>query len=299
MIYIIVNLIIVKNDIEEGCSMKVTYFGTTTLLFDDGIDQILFDAHMTRPSFMTVGFGKLKTNTDLVDSMILKHDITRLKSIFVSHSHHDHVMDVPYIAKKCNCEIYGSKSTLYVAKGLNIADKKLHEFKCYKEIRIGNYEITVIPSLHSKAHWYNDDLGKTIDVPLIQPAKKKEFKEGGSYDFIIKHSGKTYLIRPSFNHIEGQLDEINADILFLGIAGIAKSSEQEKELFFKETVEKVKPSLIIPIHWDNFFVSLDSPKYMMSKLFDDTEKTLHELMKYCEEKQIAYLVQLPRTFIEI
>lgn len=30
--------------------MKVTFFGTTTLLFDDGKDQILFDAHFTRPS---------------------------------------------------------------------------------------------------------------------------------------------------------------------------------------------------------------------------------------------------------
>ena len=30
--------------------LKVTYFGTTTLLFDDGKDQILFDAHVTRPS---------------------------------------------------------------------------------------------------------------------------------------------------------------------------------------------------------------------------------------------------------
>ena len=30
--------------------MKVTFFGTTTLLFDDGKDQILFDAHITRPS---------------------------------------------------------------------------------------------------------------------------------------------------------------------------------------------------------------------------------------------------------
>ena len=32
--------------------MKVTFFGTTTLLFDDGTDQIFFDAHMTRPSLL-------------------------------------------------------------------------------------------------------------------------------------------------------------------------------------------------------------------------------------------------------
>ena len=30
--------------------MKITFLGTTTLLFDDGADQILFDAHFTRPS---------------------------------------------------------------------------------------------------------------------------------------------------------------------------------------------------------------------------------------------------------
>ena len=38
--------------------MKVTCFGTTTLLFDDGRDQILFDAHLTRPSLARYLFGK-------------------------------------------------------------------------------------------------------------------------------------------------------------------------------------------------------------------------------------------------
>ena len=32
--------------------LKVTFFGTTTLLFDDGKDQVLFDAHVTRPSLV-------------------------------------------------------------------------------------------------------------------------------------------------------------------------------------------------------------------------------------------------------
>lgn len=34
--------------------MKVTYLGTTTLLFDDGTDQILFDCHVIRPSLKNV-----------------------------------------------------------------------------------------------------------------------------------------------------------------------------------------------------------------------------------------------------
>ena len=44
--------------------MKVTFFGTTTLLFDDGKDQILFDAHMTRPSLMKYIFGSAPTDRE-------------------------------------------------------------------------------------------------------------------------------------------------------------------------------------------------------------------------------------------
>ena len=39
-----------KYDGQVFSMLKITFFGTTTLLFDDGRDQILFDAHFTRPS---------------------------------------------------------------------------------------------------------------------------------------------------------------------------------------------------------------------------------------------------------
>ena len=80
--------------------MKVTFFGTTTLLFDDGKDQIFFDAHMTRPSLMKYIFGSCPTDRAVVDEKLRLHQVERLKAIFVSHSHHDHVMDAPYIAEK-------------------------------------------------------------------------------------------------------------------------------------------------------------------------------------------------------
>jgi hypothetical protein len=105
----------------------------------------------------------------------------------------------------------------------------LHSFRESMEFRIGDFRVTVIPSVHSKAHWYNNDLGKTIDAPLVQPARKKAFREGGSYDFFIFHKGRKYLIRPSYNYLEGQLDGYKADVLFLGIAGISKDTEARRE----------------------------------------------------------------------
>ena len=107
--------------------MKVTYFGTTTLLFDDGRDQILFDAHVTRPSLgKYVAGNKVGTDAALCDKLIRLHKIDRLRAIFISHTHHDHVMDAPYIAAKCGAVIYGSESARNVALGGGIPERPLH-----------------------------------------------------------------------------------------------------------------------------------------------------------------------------
>lgn len=108
--------------------MKVTYFGTTTLLFDDGRDQILFDAHLTRPSLVRYLFGKGETDRALAEELIRLHRIDRLRAIFVSHSHHDHVMDAPALAALCGAEVYGTSSTLNVARGGGVPEERLHAF---------------------------------------------------------------------------------------------------------------------------------------------------------------------------
>lgn len=277
--------------------MKVTYLGTTVLLFDDGEDQLLFDAHFTRPSLLRMGFGSIKTNKRLVDCVIDDYKLDRLRGIFISHTHTDHVMDAPYLAKKCNADIYGSASAMNVARGGKISEKKLHCYDDSFQYKIGKFEIKIIPSIHSKAHWYNDDLGQTIDKPLKQPARKSAYKEGGSYDFLVKHMEKIYLIRPSYNYIEGQLDGIQADILFLGITGIAKESEDRRDVFYKETIEKVHPQMVIPLHWDNFLAPLYKPSYNLPSLMENTQANLFELAKYCSEHDISCAVQLPLTYM--
>lgn len=279
--------------------MKVTFFGTTTLLFDDGKDQILFDVHFTRPSLGKYIFGSEGTDTKIAEELLKKHPMDRLRAIFISHSHHDHVMDMPFVASKTGARVYGSVSALNVARGGDIPEEQLTEFKAGETYEVGGYSITVLKSLHSKPTILNNDLGQTIDSPLHQPARLRDYKEGGSFDFYVKTGTKSYLIRPSFNYIEGQLDSYEADVLFLGVAGLAKADARTEKKFFEETIEKVKPDLVIPLHWDNFFSPLEKPVTGMPKLVEHTEVVFFKLAKYCEEHDINCLVQIPRTSIEI
>ncbi|MBE6130058.1 MAG: MBL fold metallo-hydrolase [Erysipelotrichaceae bacterium] len=279
--------------------MKITFFGTTTLLFDDGKDQILFDAHFTRPSLPEYIFGSKATDTAIAEEMMRKHPMDRLRAIFISHTHHDHVMDMPFVAEKTGAAVYGSSSAMNVARGGGIPEEQLKEFKAGETYEVGDYSVKVLTSLHSKPTVLNNDIGETIDAPLVQPARLRDYKEGGSYDFYVRNAGKTYLIRPSFNYIEGQLDGYEADVLFLGVAGLAKADEETEKKFFMETVEKVKPQVIIPLHWDNFFSPLDKPVIGMPKFVEHTETVFFRLAKYCEAHAISCLVQIPRTSIEL
>ena len=279
--------------------MKVTYLGTTMLLFDDGNDQLLFDCHVTRPSIPKFLTSKISTDTSVADRVIRDFKIDRLKGMFISHSHHDHVLDAPYFALKCGGDIYGSSSALNVARGGNVPEERLHDFRDSMEYQVGNFHVTVLNSIHSKTHWYNNDLGQTIDEPLAQPAKKKRFKEGGSFDFLVYHNDKKYLIRPSYNYLEGQLDGIKADVLFLGISGMSKDTDENRKKFFAETIDKVEPDLVIPVHWDNFLAPLYGDVKGMPKLVLNTGRSMRLLADHCAKVGVNCVVQLPGSSMEI
>jgi len=279
--------------------MKVTYFGTTMLLFDDGKTQLLFDCHVTRPSILQCLTMPFETDKKVADKVLSDYDFSRLKAMFISHSHHDHVLDAPYFANKTKATVYGTVSTLNVCRGGKVNEDQLIQFESFQSYQIDDFNITIIPSIHSKAHWYNNDLGQVIENPITFPANKKAFKEGGSYDFVVMHKDKTYIIRPSYNYLENQWDSYHCDVLFLGVGGLSKAKEDHKNNFFKETVDKLQPSVVIPVHWDNFFVPLFGPVKGMPKKMEDTELSLKLLGDYCHKQNIEYIIQQPLTIIEI
>ena len=107
-------------------SVSMTFFGTTTWLLDDGETQLLLDAHLTRPSILRVLLGKLQTNAAFVDEVLQRFPMDRLKAIFVSHTHYDHVLDAAYIAQKTGADIYGTVSARNVGLGGGIPADRLH-----------------------------------------------------------------------------------------------------------------------------------------------------------------------------
>lgn len=275
--------------------MRVKYLGISNLCFDDGQNIVLFDACLTRPDLISLLFKRIKTKPHLVDQILEAANIKKIDAIFISHSHYDHALDAGYLASKFKAHLYGSSSTLNIARGAGIANKQLSLFKAGQSYQIGNFKITVLRSVHSKPHFFNNDLGQKIRKPLRQPAFAWQFREGGSYDFLVENHEQKFLIRPSFGYVTGELENIHADYLFLGDTALSKANQNEQVNFFRETIERVKPKMVIPLHWDNFLCSLTQ-----STCYLPFAKQSNRILKeYCVAKGIEFVQMPPLSELQI
>src|SRR5262245_4965431 len=186
-----------SDDEPRNGTVKVTFLGVTTLLFDDGETQIMTDGFFSRPSLLQAA-RKIETDTKAVDAALKRAKVDRLKALFVAHSHYDHAFDVAYVAQKTGAKLYGSASTLNIGSGGERKDEEMVLYELGKEQEIGKFTVTVLKGKHSPPiKGINDNLGQTIDKPLKQPASARDYKEGGSFDFLVRHGDGTILVMPS------------------------------------------------------------------------------------------------------
>jgi L-ascorbate metabolism protein UlaG (beta-lactamase superfamily) len=252
----------------DSAAIHITYFGVSTLLFDDGKTQLMVDAFFTRPTFWQTLTQKIASKPALIDSLFESSKINRLQAVFTTHTHFDHALDLGYVCAKTKAKLYGSISALRIGKGGGLEEDKLSLIKPFETIQVGGFEITAIPSKHSPNNLLRDD-ERPIPRPISQPLKVDEYAEGGSYDYFIKRGKKTFFVKASANFIPGQLATIQADVVFLGVALVSKQSQDWQEQYFRQTLANLKPKTVVPLHWDNFFLPLSHSLEPMPRLMDD------------------------------
>ncbi len=71
----------------------------------------------------------------------------KVKAIFVSHEHGDHVHGIPSLAKKHQLCVYASDATLQFGN-LGLNDTRIERFRAYEPIKIGTLAVTAFPKFH-------------------------------------------------------------------------------------------------------------------------------------------------------
>lgn len=238
-------------------TVAVTFLGTTSLLFDDGETQLLIDGFLSRPSLDAVLTAEVETDPGMVDAALARAGADRVAALFVAHSHWDHAFDAAYVAQRTGAQLFGSESTLNIGRGGALPEEQMTLYAPGEPLTFGRFTVTILSSMHSPpVPGVNDDIGLVIAEPLRQPAMITEYIEGGSFDMLIELGANAILVKPSAYFIEGALDDVRADVLFLATATLGNQTPEFRHAFYDQTVGMVKPELVVPIHWDDFFQPL-------------------------------------------
>ncbi len=139
---------------KNNNSLKIRFLGgvgeigknMTALEF--GKDIIIIDAGLTFPSQDMPGI-------DLVipDITYLTQNKDKIKAVFLTHGHEDHIGGLPYLLKEINVPCYGTKLTLTLAdnkvRELKVKSPKFYAVKNKSVVKVGCFSVEFINVNHS------------------------------------------------------------------------------------------------------------------------------------------------------
>ena len=258
--------------------VSVKYFGTSTLLFDDGETQIMIDGFFSRPGLSTLAFESFSPDLELLKKVVNAESLDRLAAVIPVHSHHDHAMDTAPLAELTGALVIGSESTANLARGWGLEESQIEIVGDQRFLNFGEFEVELIKSNHVPMPDFLSariGLGDTIDSPVSQPARIGDYKEGGSYTILIRHPQHTFLVQGSAGFVRGRLAGREVETALIGVAGLSAQSNEYVGEYVKEIVLNTGAQRVIPIHWDSF--TRPASELGLPTIIDDIPETLQHL----------------------
>jgi L-ascorbate metabolism protein UlaG (beta-lactamase superfamily) len=255
-------------------ALKVTFLGVSTLLFDDGETAIMTDGFFSRPGLFSV-VTRILPDSATIRTMLDRAGVNRLAAVIPVHSHYDHAMDAPYVAKLTGAQLIGSTSTANVGRGGGLPEDRITVAISGQPMAFGRFTVVLLESRHAPTGRLL--MPGEIASPLIPPARTSDYRLGTAYSVVIMHDDRTILVQGSAGFIPGALRDVRADVVYLGVAGLGKQSAAYRDSLWNEVVVATGAKRVIAVHWDDFTRPLTKPLRPMPRLFDDFDETMRFL----------------------
>lgn len=122
--------------------------GKNMYIVEYGRDMVIVDCGMTFPDAEMPG-------VDIVipDFSYVEKNISRVRGVILTHGHEDHIGGIPYLLKKVDLPVYGTKLTIGLVenklKEHNLSKAKLHVVNPSDVVKLGGFTVEFIRVNHS------------------------------------------------------------------------------------------------------------------------------------------------------
>lgn len=260
-------------------SLQIGFFGVASFLFEYKGRAVLTDPFISNPPARKVLFGKIRTDTALVDKYTPPSDLAKVNMVVVGHAHYDHLMDLPYMASHipASAKFCGSrtmKHTLAAAKlpqqSISMNDIAADSLNIGQWIYSNDSMIRIMAGLSThpphflKVILYEGPYTRDLEK---MPLKTRHWKCGQTFSFMIDfldNDKKDIAYRIFFQSSgaepkqgffpESVIHQKKPDVAVFGIA-----NDHEQKVYPYEAVNFMQPDIIFVAHWENFMRAKEKP----------------------------------------
>lgn len=239
-----------RSGLELPPGLSLQWLGTAGFALEYEGLRVLIDPFVSRPPLGAV----MRNRTLRVRADAVERYLGRADAILVGHTHFDHAMDIPAAAAAADCKVYGSTS-LATIMGLAGMPERTVVVEPNRSFDLGPLKVTFVPSVHAKIVLglaVNSEGEITCDH--LDDLNNRSYCCGQVWGIHLELAGRSFFHLGSANLLEDEMHFGPVDYLLCGIAGRGSTPA-----FLPRILKATEPSAIIPHHYDNFFLPLDSP----------------------------------------
>jgi len=196
-------------------------------------ETLLIDPFFTRPPMRRMWFGHVTPNHNLIAQKIEGCDY-----ILVTHTHWDHVLDVPDVVRNTGAIALGSPNTCRLLAACGVPHRHIREIKSGGRLTLGNFGVEVLAAEHMSIPGFSPG---RLPNDMQPPLRLRDYRMDVCFSFLIEVDGLRLLDWSSIQPAPAP----RADILFVRLDG--------GQTYYEALLRAVHPWLVIPVHWDNLF----------------------------------------------
>ncbi len=229
-------------------TVRITWLGTAGFIIENDGHVLLIDPYVTRSSLTQTLLQALKPNLPLTTEVIPRAD-----AIILSHTHFDHALDVPAIARRTGARVYGSLSAIQLCRSEGVAETQL---ECVEpqglskphEAESGPFHLRFWPSAHSAFLLgrvpFPGDIADCSEIPM----RSNAYRCGAVFGTEIEVASRRLFHVGSAELIESRWQVRPVDLALACVAGWTTTDRYPERL-----VSALSPGVVLLHHWDNFF----------------------------------------------
>jgi L-ascorbate metabolism protein UlaG (beta-lactamase superfamily) len=247
---------------------------------------LLIDPYVSRVSVSSL----IRRTPALPDAALIERHIGRLENtvgVLIGHTHFDHAVDAPAIARRLDTRAYGSRSLMQLMR-LHGAGERAVEVAPYQRYELGPFTVSFTPSAHSKlllglAVPFDGEL--TCDhLDALSPGA---YRCGDIYGIHIEVAGASFYHQGSANLVDDAIRHRGVDFFLAGVAGRGFTRD-----YWKRILGRLQPNTVVPTHYDDFFRPLDAPMGFTTNV--NLSQVSDEIRAVSADCQVAALPLLRR-----